>query len=352
MPSKIILETPPTGEVNLAWGQGDSTFKLTENDLPTLNDGDVRVKVLYLSNDPTQRGWIAANQDASRTYFKPIEKGEIIQARGIGKILESKSAKYAAGDYVSGSFGWADEQVVPDSTLTLKLDPNAGLPLPTYLATLGSIGLTAYFGLKEVGKLQKGQSVLISAASGATGSTAVQLAKHLFGASKVYGIAGSDEKARWVESLGADKCVNYKNPGWKEELAKEFETVDVYFDNVGGETLSWALTKVTRFGRVIACGAIAGYNDPTLAKVTTWREITSNRLTVQGFIVIDFKDQFQDAIAILAKAIKEGSLKADEAISVVDLTGEEQPLKSVPVTWHKLFTDKPRGKLLTKIGNE
>lgn len=352
MPSKVILENPPTGNVNLSWDQEDSTFKLTNNELPPLGDGDVRVKVLYLSNDPAQRGWIAPNQNPLRSYVKPVEKGDIVFARGIGKILESKLAKYSEGDYILGLFGWTDEQVVNDLAMTLKHDPNAGLPLPTYLATLGTIGLTAYFGLKEVGKLQKGQTVLISAASGATGSTAVQLAKHLFGASKVYGIAGSEEKCRWVELLGADKCVNYKDPSWKEELSKEFETVDVYFDNVGGEILSWALTKVTPFGRVIACGAISGYNNPSLATVTTWTEITFNRLTIQGFVVMDFKDQFQEAIGVLINAIKEGKLKATESVSVVDLTNEDVPLKKVPETWNRLFTDKPRGKLLTKIGNE
>ncbi|QRG39631.1 hypothetical protein FDK38_004079 [Candidozyma auris] len=352
MSSRIAVETPPTGEVNLNWGQSDSTFKLTDNPLPALKDGDVRVKIIYLSNDPTQRTWIAANQDASRAYFKPIEKGETVAARGIGKVLESKSSNYKVGDYVSGQFGWADEYVVPESAVSLKIDPAAGLPLPTYLATLGSIGLTAYFGLTEVGKLKKGQSILISAASGATGSTAVQLAKHVFGASKVYGIAGSDEKCRWVESIGADKCVNYKNPSWKEELEKEFETVDVYFDNVGGEILSWALKHVVRFGRVIACGAISGYNDRSLATVTTWGQITSNRLTIEGFIVIDFKDKFPYAIGELIKAIKEGKLKATEGVALIDLSKDEVPLKGVPSTWHRLFTDKPQGKLITKIGNE
>lgn len=273
-------------------------------------------------------------------------------SRGIGKVLESKSSKYAVGDYVVGSFGWSDEAVVPDLTIGVKIDTKAGLPLATYLASLGSTGLTAYFGLKEVGQLKKGQTVLISAASGATGSVAVQLAKHVFGASKVYGIVGSDEKAKWVELIGADKAVNYKSPNWKEELAKEFETVDVYYDNVGGEILSWALTRVKQWGRIIACGSIVGYNDSSAASVSTWREIISNRLTVQGFIVIDFKDQFQEAVEVLQKAIKEGKIKATEGLSVVDLSSEQAPLKKVPETWHKLFTDKPRGKLITQLAKE
>lgn len=350
---QIVLETPPTGQMNLEYGAPDSTFKIVESSPPSeLEDEHVLVKTLYLSNDPTQRGWIAANQDPERAYRPPILKGQVVRSLGLGEVIESKSEKYQVGDIVNGSLGWEDKAVVHESSIFNKIDTSSGLPLPVFLSTLGMTGLTAYFGLKEVGLVKEGQTVLISAASGATGSMAVQLAKHVFKAAKVIGIAGSDEKCKWVESLGADYCANYKAPNWKEDLSKYIgkDFVDVYFDNVGGDTLSFALGKIKRGGRVIACGAIAGYQDRSKFAVSTWFEIIINRLTVQGFIVGDFAAKFGEAVAEIAGAIKAGKIRITDSVSVVDLTGEENPWEKVPSTWNKLFTDeKPVGKLVTKV---
>lgn len=350
MVSKIILETPPTKEVNLQWGQKDSTFKLVLEELPTVKDGELRVKVLYLSNDPTQRMWISANQDPKRQYLPPVLKGDAIRTLGLGEVLESKSDKYVKGDVVSGVFHWADELIIPESSVSAKVDKS--LPSEWYLSVIGLTGLTAYFGLKKVGQLKEGQTVLISAASGATGSMAVQLAKYFFKASKVVGIAGSKDKCEWVKSLGADLCVNYRDADYQKQI-DEFmgdEHFDVYYDNVGGEILDFALKRTKRYGRIIACGAIAGYNDKSKLAVTAWSEIISNRLTAQGFIVFDFFSDFADATKDIVSVIKSGKLQTGEGVHVEDISGSEKPLEKVPGVWHKLFTEeKPRGKLLTKL---
>ncbi|KAM9905970.1 hypothetical protein OXX69_006985 [Metschnikowia pulcherrima] len=350
MVSKIILETPPTGSVNLSWGQSDSTFKLVDTELPALKDGELKVKVLYLSNDPTQRMWISANQDPKRQYLPPILKGDPIRSLGLAEVLESKSEKYAKGDVVSGVLNWSDELVIPESSVSTKVDKS--LPYEWYLSAIGLTGLTAYFGLKNVGQLKEGQTVLISAASGATGSMAVQLAKHFFKASKVVGIAGSEEKCKWVESLGADLCVNYRDADYQKKL-DEFlgeEHFDVYYDNVGGEILNYALKRVKRYGRIIACGAIAGYNDSSKMAVKAWGEIISNRLTVQGFIVFDFFSEFPEAIKDIVAIVKSGKVTPEDGVHVEDLSKSGKPLEKVPEVWHKLFTEeKPRGKLLTKL---
>lgn len=352
MTKQIIIENSPTGDVNLQFGQPDSTFKLVDTQLPPLKDSQVKVKILYFSNDPTQRNWFAADQDVSRAYVTPILKGEVVVSLGLAEVLESKSDKYHKGDIVSGRFGWLEELVVPEDDIFNTIDVHSGLPLPLYLSSVGMTGLTAYFGLTEVGHLKEGQSVLISAASGATGSMAVQLAKHVFKARRVIGIAGSDDKCKWVESLGADYCVNYKDADWKEKLSDYIGTdyVDVYYDNVGGDMLSFAFGKVARFGRVVACGAISGYNVASKSTVTNWLEVVVNRLTVQGFIVSDYISKYPETVAAIEAALKDGRIKASEGATVEDLSSEKNPLEKVPCTWHKLFTDeKPVGKLITKI---
>ncbi|OBA24044.1 NAD(P)-binding protein [Metschnikowia bicuspidata var. bicuspidata NRRL YB-4993] len=350
MVSRIVLENAPVKAVNLAWGQEDSTFKLVDAEVPAVKDGELRIKPLYLSNDPTQRGWIAAGQDPKRSYVPPILKGEPIRSLGLGEVLESKSDKYVVGDVVTGLLNWSQELVIPEASVSTKIDKL--LPYEWYLSAIGLTGLTAYFGLKKVGQLKEGQTVLISAASGATGSMAVQLAKHFFKASRVVGIAGSADKCKWVESLGADYCANYRDADYQKKL-DEFigdEHFDVYFDNVGGEMLDFALKRTKRYGRVIACGAISGYNDRAKLAVNSWTEIISNRLTVQGFIVFDFASEIPEAVGDIVSVIKAGKVKPEGGVHVEDLSGLKNPLEKVPEVWFRLFTEeKPQGKLLTKL---
>lgn len=343
----IVLKNAPSKEVNLKFDEPSSTFRLEENKIRELEEGDVHIKLTHLSNDPTQRQWMAKGQNKERAYVPPIEEGEIIRSLGLAKVIESRSDKYAKGDHVVGLFGWAEELVVKDTAITTKIDTSLAPEL--YLSSIGMTGLTAYFGLKEIGLLKEGQTILISAASGATGSMAVQLAKHVFKASKVIGIAGSDEKVEWVKSLGADYCANYREADWMQKLdayiGKDY--VDVYWDNVGGESLDFALTHTKRYGRIIACGAIAGYNDPSKFIIKRWPEIVINRLTAQGFIVFDFVQKFPEGISVIGDAIKKGQIKGSEGVSLIDVHGNWE---KVPETWFKLFTEeKPKGKLVTKL---
>lgn len=351
--NKIVLKNAPTNAVNLTWGQDDSTFKLESQafSAESVPAGHVLVKVLYLSNDPTQRSWMHKGLVADRMYAPPIQEGESIRSFGIGEVVESKSDKWAVGDKVVGILSWQDYAVIPESSVWNKIDESKGLPLQMYLGSVGATGLTAYFGLTEVGQFKAGQTVLVSAASGATGSMVVQIAK-LLGAKKVIGITGSDDKCKWVESLGADFTVNYNDKDYQKKLTdyigKDF--VDVYFDNVGGEILSYALTKVKSFGHVVACGAVSGYNDPSKYAVTSWTEIITNRLNVRGFIVSDFAAKFGEGVTAIVGGIQTGKIQLAGGTHVVDLSGEKQPLEKVPENWNKLFTnEKPNGKLVTKL---
>lgn len=350
---QIILKNAPVIEVNTNWDQSDSTFELktVKYDSLVLKDGEVLIKVNYFSNDPTQRPAIQKDSDPKRTYAPPVLEGQPIRSLGLGEVIESKSSKYAKGDLVTGSLYWADYVIVPETSLFSKIDANAGLPITAYLASVGLTGLTAYFGLKEVGQFKEGQTVVVSAAAGATGSMVVQLAK-IFGASKIIGITGSEEKGKWVESIGADFTVNYNDAGYQKKLADYIgdDFVDVYFDNVGGEILSFMLTKVKRFGTIVACGAIAGYNDHSKLLVANWPEIIVNRFRVQGFIVSDYITKFPEAIQTIVGGIQNGKIELTEGTHVDDVSGDSNPLSEVPAIWKKIYTPaKPKGKSLVKI---
>lgn len=351
--NKIVLQNAPSTVVDLSWGQAESTFKMESEALTaeSVAAGHVLVKLLYLSNDPTQRSWMQKDLVADRMYAPPIREGESIRSFGIGQVVESKSDKWAVGDKVVGIFLWQDYAVVPETSIWNKIDESKGLPLEMYLGSVGATGLTAYFGLTEVGQFKAGQTVLVSAASGATGSMVVQIAK-LLGAKKVIGITGSDEKCKWVESLGADFTVNYHDKDYQEKLTEYIgkDYVDVYFDNVGGEILSYALKKVKAWGHVVACGAVSGYNDSSKYAVTSWTEIITNRLNVRGFIVSDFAAKFGEGVAAIVGGIQAGKIQLAGGTHVVDLSGEKEPLSKVPENWNKLFTkEKPNGKLVTKL---
>lgn len=199
-----ILTNKPKG---LATISGDEpTFTLQTRDLPALKDDQILVKVLYYSNDPAQRGWISPDVPKDRLYVQPVEVGEPMRARGLCEVLDSKSPNITKGAIVQGVCDWNEYAVLDAATVTpVEQLPN-GLSLTHYLGALGSTGLTAYYGLVVISEAKKGDKVVVSGAAGATGSMVVQIAKHIVGASNVVGIAGSEDKCRWVESLGADKC--------------------------------------------------------------------------------------------------------------------------------------------------
>lgn len=341
-----VLANKPTSDVVL--DGPNATWKLKAVELPQLQDGQILIQNIYMSNDPAQRTWIWGGVEGGRMYTKPVEEGEIMRmTRAVCKVLDSKSDTIKTGTLVSASPGWAHHAVVnADAVMQLQELPN--LNILHYLGAFGGTGLTAYRGLLEIGRITKDDVVLVSGAAGGTGSMCVQIAKGVIGAKKVIGIAGTDEKCRWVESLGADVCVNYKSPTFEEDLARATpERVNLYFDNVAGPVLDLALARMARQGRIVACGGISDYNSKGGEYgIKNWFDIVANRLEVRGFIVSDLPPQELGALVKkLVGAAMEGKIKLDDShLTVVDSTFED-----VPKTFTLLFEGHNQGKLITHI---
>lgn len=348
----FVLNKAPFQKVNFNLGEDDSTFKLTKKSLRELKDGEVLIKTLILSNDPTQRAWIQKGLKADRMYVDPVLEGDIMRSSGIGQVINSKSSKYQRGDVVNCSLKWADYAILSEKLIFNKIY-DTSIPLSNYLGVLGMTGLTAYFGLTQVVNLKKTDTIIISAASGATGSTCVQIAKNVIGCKKVIGISGGADKCEFVKSLGADYCIDYKKPNLfknlKEALGDD-KYCDVFFDGVGGKILDNVLNLVKPFGTIIACGSISGYNDVLQSRVLNWGQIITNRLTVKGFIILDYESQYEKGVKDLATWIKQGKIKTDDStFTLIDLTKKEDFTK-IPESWGILFSDqKGPGKLLTQL---
>lgn len=337
------LAKKPANEVQLTGSE--PTFKLTETELPSLKDGQLLVKSVYLSNDPAQRGWIDAHADPARLYVPPVELGAPMRARGIGQVLESKAEGFKEGDYVLGSVDWSEKSIL-NAKETQPAPELPGLSRTHYLGGFGTTGLTAYYGLKEITRTSPDDVVVISGAAGAAGSMAVQIAKKILGAKKVYGIAGTDDKCRWVEGLGADKCFNYKKSDWKKQLEEATpDFVNVYFDNVGGDMLDFMLTRMAKFGRIAACGAIASYNSADKYGIKNWYDVIVMRLEIRGFIVLDYFNKWQETMSVFQQALKNGKLKLGEDSEQIVPTKFED----IPKTWMMLFDGSNTGKLVTEI---
>lgn len=331
------------------YGKSDSTFKLETKEIPALTDGQILTQLLYLSNDPAQRGWISSQIDPKRLYVPPVQIGQSMRSRGLAKVLSSKHPDFQAGDIVQGNTDWVEYPVLNANDASggvRKINEIPGLSITHYLGALGSTGLTAWYGLIDIAAAKKGERVVVSGAAGATGSMVVQIAKHIVGASYVVGIAGSDEKCRWVEKLGADKCLNYKSKTFAEDLKEACgDGVDVFFDNVGGEILDLMLLNMAKNGRISACGAITGYNDEAPIVMKNYFNIITMRLQVKGFIVLDFLSKAVETIQKLVGAVKEGKITiGEENETVVDTKFED-----IPGTWLKLFQGSNQGKLVTKL---
>ena len=272
----------------------NATFNLVETDLPELKDDELLVQAKYLSNDPAQRGWISPAINPDRLYTAPVKVGTPMHARSLGEVIESKSSTYKKGDWVLSSTGWSEYAIIPAKQAQPAPDLPGGLSKTHYLGALGFTGMTAYYGIVEIAKATKDDICVISGAAGATGSMAVQIAKNIVGCKKVIGIAGTDDKCKWVESIGADTCLNYKSSSFADDLAKALPGPDgyanVYFDNVGGEILDLMLTRMALHGRVAACGAISNYNNAPerTTGIKNWFQVISMRIQILGFIIFDF----------------------------------------------------------------
>jgi NADPH-dependent curcumin reductase len=294
---RIVLASHPEG-----WVTPDN-FRLERTSMPQAQPGEVLVKNLWLSLDPYMRGRISKQ----KSYVKGVEPGELMVGQTVGEVVESRNEKLKPGDHVLTQLGW---QLYGTTREAVKVDGKRA-PLSYYLGVLGMPGLTAYFGLKELGQPKPGETVVVSAASGAVGSVVGQLAK-LWGCRAV-GIAGGRDKCDYVKNeLGFDECFDYKAGKLRDEL----KDIDVYFDNVGGEILDTALARMKLFGRVVVCGTISDYNATDPYRVRNWRAILVNRLKVQGMIVFDWKDRYGEALKALGGYLAAGKLKTRE--SVVD----------------------------------
>ncbi len=324
---RITLAKRPVGEV------GQDCFAADDVEVPTPGQGQMLVEVTWLSIDPTIRGWMAMD-----TYLPAIEVGAEIRSGGLGKVIESNIDAFPVGSTVFGMVGWQQYAIMgPDATLIPDgIDPEAAL------SVFGVTGLTAYFGLLDVGRPVEGETVLVSGAAGATGSVVGQIAK-LKGC-RVVGIAGSDEKCAWLtDELGFDASINYKT----DDVAAAIRThcpdgVDVFFDNVGGDILEAAIANLALRGRVVMCGAISQYNDTTPRpgpnNLTT---LISLRGRMEGFIILDYLGRSDEAIADLATWVMGGDIKF--AVDVID------GLENAPTALNRLFTGANSGKVMVRL---
>ncbi len=292
---RIVLASRPEGWVT------PQNFRLEKAPLPRAADGEVLVKNLWLSLDPYMRGRISA----AKSYVKGVDIGEVMVGQTVGEVMESKHPNLKKGDHVLTQLGWQLYGATKEAT---RIDGSRA-PLSYYLGMLGMPGMTAYFGLKELGQPKPGETVLVSAASGAVGSVVGQLAK-LWGC-RAIGIAGGREKCDYVtRELGFDACLDYKAGPLREQL----EATDVYFDNVGGEILDLALARMKLFGRIVVCGMISDYNATEPYRVKNLRAVLVNRLKMQGMIVFDWKDRYGEALKALGGYYAGGKLKTRESV--------------------------------------
>ncbi|KAH8424966.1 MDR family NADP-dependent oxidoreductase [Aspergillus melleus] len=333
-PESLSSETPPT-------------FTLTTTTLPSPGPSQALLKTIYLSNDPAQRGWISATADPARLYVPPINVGEVMGSTGIAEVVVSgDESRLKPGSRVFARTGWSEYTIASIEECTV-IESLEGLRDTVFLGSFGLPGLTAYYGLVEVVKLGKEDTVVVSGAAGAVGSMVVQIARRVVGCKRIIGIAGTDEKCRWVEKLGADVCINYKKDTFEEDLFRETEGfVEVFFDNVGGKILDLMLLRVKRYGRIAACGTIANYNrdgDPVGLK--NFYEVISNRITIHGFLIFDYFPKIAEATQVLVQAWKDGKIEVDDATETV----VQAKFEDIPAVWVKLFEGANTGKLTTEL---
>jgi NADPH-dependent curcumin reductase CurA len=312
-------------------------WSLGEAELPEPGPGELVVAVSHISIDPAMRAWM----NPVRSYIAPVEIGAVMRAGAAGEVIASQHPGFAVGDRVSGAFG-VQEYALSDGQGVAKLDLSLA-PAQSYLGVLGFPGLTAYFGLLDVGRMQRGDVVAISGAAGAVGSVAGQIAK-LHGC-RVIGIAGGEQKCRWlVDELGFDAAIDYKADDVRAKL-KEYapDGVDVFFDNVGGDILDTVMLRLARGARVVICGAISQYNATDRpGGATNYMQLVVARASMTGFVVFDWAERFPEAVSALAEWLARGELIAKEDIV-------HGSISDFPDTLLKLFRGENVGKLVLAL---
>ena len=328
-----LLDNRPVGMI------GPEHFKYVETTIPEPGEGEVLLETRYLAVDPAMKGWMENRAD----YVSPLEIGDVMRGYGTGRVIESRNDRLPTGTIVGGSLGWQEYVVTDGKSLPVNVLPN-DIDTPAAMGVLGVTGLTAYFGMLEIGKPKAGDTVLVSGAAGATGSVAGQIAK-LKGC-RVVGIAGGPEKCAWlINEAGFDHAIDYKLGNLDQQIAEACpEKWNVFFDNVGGGTLEAALNHLNLRSRVVMCGGIANYNatepQPGPSNIMN---LVIMRSRMEGFIVLDYLPRAGEAIKDLLGWIGTGDLKYQ-----VDM---QEGFENIPSTLQRLFTGKNLGKQLLKVAD-
>ncbi len=331
MNRQILLARRPAGRID------ESTLVLVERPIPEPGPGQVVVRNLLLSLDPTNRIWM----NEAESYLPAVEIGAVMRGIAAGRVVSSRAEGFQEGDLVTGLLGWCDYACLEGGQIT-KIPP--GVPLSAALSVFGHIGLTAYFGLLEIGKPKAGETVLVSGAAGATGSLVCQIAQ-IHGC-RVVGTAGGPKKCAWLrEDLGVDAAIDYKAENPFEAVAAACpDGVHVFFDNVGGPILDAALSQLALFGRVVLCGAISQYNATEPKGPPGYLNLIAKRGRMEGFIVLDYLKRATEAIGPLATWVQERKLRY--RVDIVD------GLERAPEALNRLFDGKHDGKLLVRIADD
>jgi NADPH-dependent curcumin reductase CurA len=325
------LASRPVGMVS------ESNFDFVEEPVGELGEGEYRVRNIYISFDPAMRGWM----EDRPSYIPPVQIGEVMRAGTVGEVVESRHPDFAEGDRVQGLFGW-QEYAVGGRGLAQGTKVPEGMPITWPLGVCGITGLTAYFGLLDLGRPEPGETVLVSGAAGATGSVAAQIAK-LKGC-RVVGIAGGPSKCGLLtDELGLDAAIDYKGENVQARIAETCPGgVDVYFDNVGGPILDAALANLAQRARVVLCGGISGYNEKEPPPgPRNLMNLVIQRARMEGFIVIDYMARFPEATAELAEWVRSGRIQHREDI--------QEGIENAVQTFLRLFRGQNTGKQLLKL---
>lgn len=332
---EILLASRPVGLPT------DDNFTYQETAMPTAGDGEVLLRLVYLSVDPYLRG----RMNEGKSYIAPFEPGGPIESGAVAEVVGSNHPDFAAGEYVAGGMKWTEYQTHSGAGLT-KLDPANG-PLSYALGVLGMPGMTAWAGLTIHGKPKKGETIVVSAATGAVGSLVCQLAKQR--GLRVVGVAGSAEKCTYaVDELGCDVCLNHHDADLRAQMKAACpDGVDIYFENVGGVTLEAAFSLMNPFSRIPLCGMISGYNATAPHEGPdrfgpVWRSLLVNRITVRGFIVSDHWDQYPEFLSEVAPLLASGAIKAKETVT--------EGLANAPKAFVGLMSGANFGKAVVRVG--
>jgi NADPH-dependent curcumin reductase CurA len=332
---QILLDNRPQGEASA------SNFKLVEAETPALKEGEVLVRHHYLSLDPYMRG----RMNDAKSYAAPQELGKVMQGGTVGEVVESRSPRYQPGDKVVGMGGWQEYSVASaDQPGALRKVDTTHVPLSHYLGAVGMPGVTAWYGLVKIIEPKQGQTVVVSAASGAVGSALGALAKQR--GCRAVGIAGGPDKCRYVtEELGFDACVDYKQHADAQSLSRAIKEacpqgIDSYFENVGGMVMDAVMLRMNAFGRIALCGMIAGYDGKPIPMAYP-QLILTNRLMVQGFIVSEHMDVWPQALQELGTLVGTGKLRPRESVA--------QGIAAAPEAFLGMLKGRNFGKQLVKL---